>query len=112
MRARRTRLPSRAGPGGPGRRRTGGGTPAREAGVAGARPVADEDGGAAARVRQARERAREAAGSARERARERLADAGEAVRSRRLDMPWARSLPARLTRALVQRGLLLPALSF
>jgi 1-acyl-sn-glycerol-3-phosphate acyltransferase len=53
-------------------------------------------------------RAKQAAGAARER----LADAGEAVRSRRIDMPWARSLPARLTRALVQHGLLVPALRF
>jgi 1-acyl-sn-glycerol-3-phosphate acyltransferase len=97
--------------------------PEPDVGITDADDAADDGGGGGAveRVRQARERlgdlgekaelsrkAREAA----EAAREKLAGAGQAVRSRRIDMPWARSLPARLTRALVQRGLLIPALSF
>src|SRR6266536_2283434 len=82
-----------------------GGPPAGEGGP--------EAAGTPARVRQraeaatervaeaAKVRVQDAAGAARER----LAGAGEAVRKYRVDMPWARSLPARVTRALVQRGL-------
>jgi 1-acyl-sn-glycerol-3-phosphate acyltransferase len=81
----------------------------------------------------ARERLAEAAGNARDRvaeahgaARERVADAAgsalgkvadaqrEARRrlDKRPDVPWARKLPARFVRSMVQHGLLLPVLNF
>ena len=75
---------------------------------------APEDGPAGVR-----ERAEAAADAVKEAAKERVQDAagaarraGRAVRKYRVDVPWARSLPARVTRGLVQRGLLIPALTF
>ncbi|HKE97947.1 MAG TPA: lysophospholipid acyltransferase family protein [Actinomycetes bacterium] len=63
---------------------------------------------------RARDRAREAADSAREAAgaaRHRL-EAERQRRGRHGDVAWARSLPVRLVRSAVQRGLLIPTLSF
>jgi 1-acyl-sn-glycerol-3-phosphate acyltransferase len=60
------------------------------------------------RVADARERAADAAATAKERVHE----VAETARRRRIDMPWSRSLPARMVRGVVQRGVLVPALSF
>src|SRR4051794_17603194 len=101
-----------------------GGTPDARARMQQAAEAARES--ARERVDETRERASEAAETAKERvaeareraagaaatARERVQEVAESARRRRIDMPWSRSLPARMVRGVVQRGVLVPALSF
>jgi 1-acyl-sn-glycerol-3-phosphate acyltransferase len=67
------------------------------------------------RVSEAREAARGRMADAADTARERVAEARREARRRldkRPDVPWARKLPARMVRSMVQHGILLPVLNF
>jgi 1-acyl-sn-glycerol-3-phosphate acyltransferase len=77
--------------------------------------LAETAGGARERVSEARGAARERVTGAAETALGRVAEVQREARRRldkRPDVPWARKLPARLVRSMVQHGLLLPVLNF